>query len=82
MAAQRTLSVSLTHIQCALPPAPLEQAPSMGLRTEWVLLTSGTTGVPKMVVHDLAGLTHIAAANPAAGADVWLHSTISGATEA
>jgi acyl-coenzyme A synthetase/AMP-(fatty) acid ligase len=25
--------------------------------TEWVLLTSGTTGVPKMVVHSLAALT-------------------------
>jgi len=25
--------------------------------TEWVLLTSGTTGVPKMLVHNLAGLT-------------------------
>jgi acyl-coenzyme A synthetase/AMP-(fatty) acid ligase len=25
--------------------------------TEWVMLTSGTTGVPKMVVHTLAGLT-------------------------
>ena len=26
-------------------------------QTEWVMLTSGTTGVPKMVVHTLAGLT-------------------------
>ena len=26
-------------------------------RTEWVLMTSGTTGMPKMVVHDFAGLT-------------------------
>ncbi len=27
------------------------------ITTEWVLLTSGTTGVPKMVVHSLAALT-------------------------
>ena len=36
---------------------PIEQAPTVSVRTEWVLLTSGTTGVPKMVVHSLAGLT-------------------------
>jgi acyl-coenzyme A synthetase/AMP-(fatty) acid ligase len=31
--------------------------PSRRCTTEWVMLTSGTTGVPKMVVHTLAGLT-------------------------
>jgi acyl-coenzyme A synthetase/AMP-(fatty) acid ligase len=31
--------------------------PTTASSTEWVLLTSGTTGIPKMVVHDLAGLT-------------------------
>lgn len=27
--------------------------------TEWVLLTSGTTGIPKLVLHTLATLTHV-----------------------
>jgi len=35
---------------------PSERLPAAGLVTEWVLLTSGTTGVPKMAVHSLAGL--------------------------
>ena len=40
--------------------------------TEWVMLTSGTTGVPKMVMHDLATLTSaIRVASAADGADVW-----------
>ena len=34
-----------------------EHLPPAQLQTEWVMLTSGTTGVPKMVVHTLAGLT-------------------------
>ena len=28
-----------------------------GIPTEWVMFTSGTTGLPKMVAHSLAGLT-------------------------
>jgi acyl-coenzyme A synthetase/AMP-(fatty) acid ligase len=39
----------------AITPAvdvPVERRP-----TEWVLLTSGTTGAPKMLVHNVAGLT-------------------------
>jgi acyl-coenzyme A synthetase/AMP-(fatty) acid ligase len=40
--------------------------------TEWVLLTSGTTGVPKLVRHDLATLTHaLADTRPAPEPIVW-----------
>ena len=34
-----------------------EDAPLRPHQTEWVLLTSGTTGAPKAVVHTLASLT-------------------------
>ena len=36
---------------------PGDAARTARCRTEWILLTSGTTGVPKMVVHTLASLT-------------------------
>ena len=36
--------------------APAKQTHQEGRETEWVLLTSGTTGIPKMVVHRLASL--------------------------
>ena len=38
-----------------LQPAALSRRRSEA--TEWVLLTSGTTGAPKLVLHDLASLT-------------------------
>jgi acyl-coenzyme A synthetase/AMP-(fatty) acid ligase len=42
------------------------------IQTEWALMTSGTTGVPKLVAHDLEGLTAaIRTPSPADGADVW-----------
>ena len=60
------------HAACVPSIAPLKQMPAPHLRTEWVLLTSGTTGVPKMVVHDLSALTTAIAAKSAAdGAAVW-----------
>jgi len=34
--------------------------------TEWILLTSGTTGAPKLVLHDLASLTSALAGQPSA----------------
>src|SRR5581483_9437693 len=44
-----------------------------GCQTEWVLLTSGTTGVPKLVVHTLASLVGAIKPNSftAAAGSVW-----------
>jgi acyl-coenzyme A synthetase/AMP-(fatty) acid ligase len=40
--------------------------------SEWVLLTSGTTGVPKLVLHTLSTLTHVLARRPPVrGSALW-----------
>jgi hypothetical protein len=39
--------------------------------TEWILLTSGTTGAPRLVLHDLASLTSAFAGEAASTGIVW-----------
>jgi len=52
-------------VNCGVPTVTGEPAPDSMRATEWVLLTSGTTGVPKMVVHGLEGLVAAIGASPA-----------------
>ena len=52
----------------AAQPAPYQY----DVNTEWVLLTSGTSGRPKMVVHSLSSLTGAIPRRPDKGSqDVW-----------
>jgi acyl-coenzyme A synthetase/AMP-(fatty) acid ligase len=52
--------------------APLDAPPADALRTEWVLLTSGTTDAPKLVVHTFESLSSpTTTAAPPSGRTVW-----------
>jgi acyl-CoA synthetase (AMP-forming)/AMP-acid ligase II len=60
------------RVTCTPAIVPADERPASDTRTEWVLLTSGTSGVPKMAVHDLASLTApIGAGQRLDGAVVW-----------
>jgi acyl-coenzyme A synthetase/AMP-(fatty) acid ligase len=48
---------TVLRIPCTAEITAAERLSVPAHDTEWVMLTSGTTGVPKMVVHSLAGLT-------------------------
>ena len=58
-------------VTCAPNIVRRGEPPAARTRTEWVLLTSGTTGVPKMVVHSLAGLTAAITPGKRGDAVVW-----------
>lgn len=49
--------VALPIIAIVAPQARETVPPALDRDTEWVLLTSGTSGRPKMVIHTLAALT-------------------------
>jgi acyl-coenzyme A synthetase/AMP-(fatty) acid ligase len=59
------------RVVCMPSIAPLAKPPRACERTEWVLLTSGTTGVPKMVAHSVSGLTVAIAPRTSTEPIVW-----------
>jgi acyl-coenzyme A synthetase/AMP-(fatty) acid ligase len=73
-AAAALTAASVTAASCAAAPRPV---PGPILRrasetTEWILLTSGTTGTPKLVVHTLHSLGGSLPTQPPSGnAAVW-----------
>ncbi len=68
--ATRDFGPAVRHVGCAPRVVPAEIERRGGFATEWILLTSGTTGVPKLVVHTLASLSGTAGGKLGAGA-VW-----------
>jgi acyl-coenzyme A synthetase/AMP-(fatty) acid ligase len=59
-------------ILCQHNVVPIETDRGAQTETEWILLTSGTTGLPKLAVHTLASLAGSAwHTDPAAASMVW-----------
>jgi acyl-coenzyme A synthetase/AMP-(fatty) acid ligase len=59
------------HAICTPQLVPRVHAGQERLRTEWILLTSGTTGRPKMVLHSLVGLAGAISARESHTEVVW-----------
>jgi acyl-coenzyme A synthetase/AMP-(fatty) acid ligase len=59
------------HIVCEPVPVPSVGAEWEPLPTEWVLLTSGTTGRPKMVLHTLTSLAGAIGTSSAPAEVIW-----------
>jgi len=45
------------HVTADVTRVPAQHSSSEPHTTEWVILTSGTTGTPKLLIHNLSGLT-------------------------
>jgi acyl-coenzyme A synthetase/AMP-(fatty) acid ligase len=59
-------------ILCGRSIAPVDATRDASIETEWVLLTSGTTGRPKLALHTLSSLADSAwHTDPASGSTVW-----------
>jgi non-ribosomal peptide synthetase component F len=65
-------SIGATHHALCTPTlVPRVDANQGRLPTEWILLTSGTTGRPKMVLHTLASLTGAIGASGSHNEVIW-----------
>jgi acyl-coenzyme A synthetase/AMP-(fatty) acid ligase len=72
VSAESRASTGGAVVPCSWELVPNQDERRGGTRTEWILLTSGTSGRPKMVVHTLSSLAGAMLAGGAlAGAAVW-----------
>ena len=60
-----------TRVRCTPALVPRVRASPERLPTEWILLTSGTTGRPKMVLHTLASLAGAIDVSPSNAEVIW-----------
>lgn len=67
---QEKTSLNLEFFTCTTELVNTDYDRSSPSQTEWVLLTSGTTGPPKLVVHTLASLTDTIGPRTASAAPV------------